>query len=281
MKAIITILVVVSFFSSEAQEKAETAPLVLSQIQVVPIQDSQFDRQYELYIELPEGYSENPDKRYSVLYYTDAVWHREILSGCAEFILTDAILVGISWQKDIDQELIDEHGIHVSRYRDYTVKKSADAGRQARYAFGNAASHLTFIKDDVIPFVEANYRARPEDRSYFGYSAGGLFGASVLLSQPETFKNYILGSPSVDGDIPILEQIGSTLNQEINASVFISYGTEEEELAGFGDQFIAMLKARNEKNLIIDYARIEGTHQTAFPMTGVKGMTWLLNRLEM
>lgn len=262
-------------FAQESVQTIKGSALVLPQIQVIPIKDTQANRSYELYVELPEGYSENPDKGYPVLYYTDAIWHMEILSGCAEFILTDVILVGISWQKDINQALIDEHGIHVSRYRDYTVRKSTNEARQAKYEFGNAGNHLEFIRNDVIPFVEANYRTKADQRSYFGYSASGLFGAYILLSQPETFKNYILGSPSVDGDIPILSQIEADLNQEVNANVFVSYGTLEDELSSYGDQLIEMLEARKDKNLSLNYVKIEGDHSAAFPMTGVKSIKWL------
>ena len=82
----------------------KSASLVLPQIQVVPIKDLNTARNYELYIELPEDYAENPSKKYPVLYYTDAVWHREMLSGATEYILEDVILVGISWQKDIAED---------------------------------------------------------------------------------------------------------------------------------------------------------------------------------
>ena len=53
--------------------------LELPRIQVIPIEDTKNDRQYELYIKLPEDYSENKDKKYPVLYSTDAMWHIEIL----------------------------------------------------------------------------------------------------------------------------------------------------------------------------------------------------------
>ena len=70
-----------SAFAQENNEKeftsnVEGTSLVLPQIQVVPIKDSKNERNYELYIELPEDYSENTNKTYTVLYYTDAVWHQ-------------------------------------------------------------------------------------------------------------------------------------------------------------------------------------------------------------
>ena len=76
-----------------------TSNFELPKIQVVPITDTNANRQYELYIKLPEAYSENNDKSYPVIYTTDAMWHMEMLSGSTEYMLEDVILVGISWQK--------------------------------------------------------------------------------------------------------------------------------------------------------------------------------------
>ncbi len=249
-----------------------------SGVQVIPIEDTGMRRQYELYIELPEGYSEHLEKRYPVLYYTDALWHIDILSAGAEYILTEAILVGISWQKDIDKDLLKEHGAHVSRYRDYSLIPSSSPELQAKYEFGQAANHLDFIRNDVIPYVEGHYRTDPDQRSYFGYSAGGVFGAYVLLSQPDTFKNYILGSPALKGDIPFLSGLKS--EEALNASIFISYGSLEEELGGYVDQLINLLNARNDKSLSLTHKVIEGNHQTAFPLTSVKAVTWLVQLLD-
>lgn len=255
----------------------KSVPLISDQVLVVPIKDTQNDRAYELYIELPEGYTENPDRQYPVLYYTDAKWHLEILAAGQEFIFNDLILVGISWQKDIDEALIKEHGQHVSRFRDYSVIPSNKPEIQDKYQLGQASNHLAFIRNDVFDYVEKNYRALEENRSYFGYSASGVFGCYTLLSQPETFKNYILGSPALNGDIPYFTELAAaSKGQEISANVFISYGTEEkEELSSYGEPFIALLKARNDQSLSITHKIIEGSHQTAFPLTGIKSMTWL------
>ena len=89
---------------SNINDKAKTETstnLELPKIQVVPIKDTKNDRQYELYIKLPEGYAENVYVNYPVIYFTDALWHIEILSGSADFLAKDAILVGISWEKNL------------------------------------------------------------------------------------------------------------------------------------------------------------------------------------
>jgi predicted alpha/beta superfamily hydrolase len=264
-------------------QAVEKSHLELPRIQVIPIQDAKNDRQYELYIKLPEGYSENNDTQYPVLYTTDAMWHIELLSAATEYIIEDIILVGISWQKDIDEDLRKDVGAHTSRYRDYSLRASSKPEHQAKLQFGQASNHLAFIRDDVIRFVENKYRTIPDSRTYFGYSLGGLFGAYILMAEPNTFKNYILGSPTLKGDIPMLTELGSNTalkRKGLNANVFISNGTLEEELGKHVKEFIALLKDRNDKSLTLEYQALEGDHSAAFPITGVSGITWLSQTLH-
>lgn len=259
---------------------AESASLVLPQIQVVPIKDSKTGGNYELYIELPEDYSENKDRTYPVLYYTDAMWHLEILSGSAEFMLEDAILVGVSWQKNLSDDLMDKYGAHASRFTDYSFWKKSNPNHPL-LKFGQADNHLEFIRNDVIKYVETNYRTDPNSRSYFGYSLSGAFGAYILLTQPDTFNNYILGSPLSQGIVPYLSEINSKLVQEetndsekLHANVFIAYGSLEEDTEEPTDEFIALLDDRN-LSLSIQRKTIEGDHQTAFPRVAVESVAWL------
>ena len=206
------------------------------------------------------------------------MWHIEILSSSTEYLMENAILVGISWQKDINEDLQEEVGAHASRYRDYTIRQSSNQEQQAKYQFGQASNHLDFLRNDVIKYVENNYRTDPANRTYFGYSLGGLFGAYILLAQPDTFKNYILGSPSLRRNIPHLSELGSNAalkRSGLNANVFISNGTLEKELGEHVKEFVTLLKNRNDESLALQHVVIEGSHQTAFPMTGVRSVTWL------
>jgi len=82
------ILVVMFLLPFLTIEAGETSDLTLPRIQVVPIKDTQADRQYELYIKLPEGYTKNKDKNYPVIYFTDADTHIELLSG-TEFLMEE------------------------------------------------------------------------------------------------------------------------------------------------------------------------------------------------
>ena len=266
-----------SLLNSDSQTGGKSF-LVLPHIEVIPVKDSETGRQYELYIRLPEGYSDTTGIQHPVIYYTDAMWHVEMLSGSAEFVTEDAILVGISWQKDINEDLIKERGAHVSRYRDYSILPSSNPEHQAKYQFGQAGNHLTFIRNDVISYIESHYRTDPDNRTYFGYSMGGKFGAYILLTQPDTFKNYILGSPSLWRENPHLSELAP--KAALNANVFISYGSLEEELREHIDTFIAMLKGKNDESLKLKQVVIEGSHQSAFPMTAVRSIYWLANLIK-
>ncbi|WP_406683723.1 serine hydrolase [Seonamhaeicola sp. MEBiC1930] len=256
-----------------------SSSLVLPQIQVVPIKDKKAEKNYELYIELPESYSENPNKTYPVLYYTDAMWHLEMLSGSSEFILEDLILVGISWQKGISDDLMEKYGAHASRFTDYSFWKKSNPNHPL-LKFGKAENHLEFIRSEVIKYVDNNYRTDPNSRSYFGYSLSGAFGAYILLTQPETFNNYILGSPLSKGLVPYLKEIDSQRvvpesDKKFHANVFMAYGSLEKGKDVPIEEYINLLDERKNLSLSIQNKTIVGDHQTAFPRVAVESVSWL------
>ncbi len=247
--------------------------------QVIPIQNAVTKQQYELYIKLPKGYSENKDTQYPVIYFTDAVWHFEILSAATEFMLEDVILVGISWQKDIADDLKEEYGTHASRFTDYSFWKKSNP-KHPKLKFGQAENHLAFIRNDVIQYVDSNYRTDPDSRTYFGYSLSGAFGAYILLTQTDTFDNYILGSPFSKGTNPYLLEINSkSISTEpdkydtVHANVFTAYGTLEKDKAEPTDEFIELIDRK--RGISVQSHVIEGDHSSAFPIIAVRSVAWL------
>lgn len=293
MRAIKLLVLLITIFANTAfaQENSvkertsngERSSLVLPHIQVVPIKDTKTERNYELYIKLPENYSENENKTYPVIYYTDAIWHVEMLSGSTEYMLEDVILVGISWQLDINEDLKKERGAHVSRFRDYSFRKSNKPKIQKKYQLGQGNKHLDFIRNDVFKYVENTYRTDPNSRTYFGYSMGGEFGAYILLTQPDTFNNYIIGSPSIKNEVAYLSELNtkfgpyeaSNRNSSMKANVFISYGSLEKNMVEPIDEFVKLLKDRRDNGLAVQKEVIDGNHGTAFPMTAVRSVAWL------
>ncbi len=276
ISAILTSFLIV-WLSNSAVQAGEVTKLTLPKIQVQPIKDSQSNKQYELYIKLPENYSKHQDKTFPVIYFTDAIWHVELLSGATEYIMEDAILVGISWQKDIPENLEQKYGAHFSRFGDYTFKKRKHPNIQ----FGQASSHLRFIREDVFKYIEKNYRTQPNNRTYFGFSAGGLFGTYALMAQPESFKNYILGSPSVRGDVADLFALENSKlkTKDLAINVFISYGELETKMIPHVEEFISTLKNNQYRGISsIQHSVIKSSgHSDSFPQVGVESVKWLSN----
>ncbi|OCQ19634.1 hypothetical protein A7985_19635 [Pseudoalteromonas luteoviolacea] len=266
---VIAVMVLLSVFKVQAKTlDAYSMP----RTEVVPIKSSVNGGQYELLVKLPEGYVDNPKQHYPVIYYTDAVWQIDLLSAATTFLMEDVILVGISWQKDMGK--LKGSSAHISRFRDYTVTPSKDEKRQAKYQFGKASEHLAFIRQDVIKLVETRYRTVPEQRAYFGYSLGGQFGLYALLAHPDTFKNYILGSPAIGGSIDYLSALLAKKNT-INANVFISYGDNEARLSKNVDTFLKVLKSHQKSQLALTHEVMKGDHSQAVPMTAARGVAWL------
>ena len=165
---------------------------------------------------------------------------------------------------------------HASRFRDYSIMKSKNPKRQR----GEARNHLTFIRNNVIKYVEKNYRTDPDNRTYFGYSLSGAFGVYVLLTQPDTIKNYIIGIPTTLSDDSYIyehEPIVALKQKNLNANVFVSIGAlENKDMVGQAIGLISMLKGKEYSNLSSKLVVIESAnHSTAFPVAAVRSMIWL------
>lgn len=276
---VITVTVFIVWSAAHAQTvKSTSQTYVMPRTEVLPIKNDVINAQYELYVKLPEDYEKNANKQYPVIYFTDAVWHIDILSAAAEYLFEEVILVGISWQIDIDETLKNKAGDHVSRHRDYTIKPSSKPKIQAKYQLGQAKQHLSFISEKVIKTVENNYRVDANKRTYFGYSTGGEFGTFILLTQPELFQNFIIGSPALKGDIAYLTELSQQKqikDKNLNANVYIAYGSEESKNSPYIQQLIKLLKAHNDKSLALTHEVVEGSHKTAFPMISLRSVKWL------
>ncbi len=139
----------------------------------------------EFYIQFPEGFDPESDKKYPVTYILDGENLLSALSVTQKFysggFIPDMILVGIS--------------NHQNRTRDLTptvVEPSWEPN-------GGADLFLKFIGEELIPFIEEKYPVT-DYRTLIGHSYGGLFAINTLLHQPELFENYLAIDPSLDWD---------------------------------------------------------------------------------
>ncbi|NVJ97309.1 MAG: alpha/beta hydrolase [Alphaproteobacteria bacterium] len=280
MKKFVILLVSIFLPLMDAQGSDHKSYEIL-RTEVVPITDSQTGRMYDLYIRLPEDYGKDAAEKHPVIYATDGDWHMPLLSGAAEFMLPNAIVVVMSWQKDSAKDFEGDERPFLSRFRDYTVLPWPNPDVQAKFKAGQAANHLAFIRDDVIKYVETTYQTDPAERIYFGFSLGGEFGSYILFEKPDTFKHYVLGSPAFDSEsFKFIQDLAAKRAEDgtsLNANVYVSVGENETDAIPFIESFMSLLQHHKTAGLNPKELEIveRSGHSEAFPATAVRSFKWL------
>lgn len=243
---------------------------VINNSQVIPIK-SKAGREYELVVVLPASYYTQPEKKYPVLYYVDAYWDTPLLVSTYGNLLFDNetpefIMVGLSYPQgaNYDQE----------RRLDLTFTKSGFGNSGGAYVF------LDFIKQQVAPLIEKDFRGLSSDRVLSGSSLGGLFALTAAYAADNFFSGYIAISPAVQWDDNALLKLDQTYaqkNKSLNARIFTSYGTAE--YAAFRDpiiQFQKQLAARKYQGLDLQNYAMEGIEHAGVKGDGyVRGLMWI------
>ncbi|WP_292071064.1 alpha/beta hydrolase [Brevundimonas sp. UBA7534] len=213
--------------SSASVAQAEGAPYVLKGTQVWSVPDPVSGRDYEVFVSLPASYEANPQRRYAVLYVTDADYAFPIIRQIARRVNLDGpvieefILVGLSYSQG-------DSGT-VSRNRDYTPTPNGPSSASSTL-HGGGAAYQAYLQAQAIPFVEDRFRADPARRVMLGHSYGGLLGAQIMFTDPGLFSAYVLGSPSFWFDrrhIMKMEADYARAHDDLPADVFMYVGAWE------------------------------------------------------
>jgi len=205
----------------------EGGPYVLKNTQVWTVPDPVSGRDYEVFVSLPASYETSPQRRYPVLYVTDADYAFPIIRQIARRVnldgpvLEEFILVGLPYSRG-------DSGT-VSRNRDYTPTPNGPRGASST-VHGQGATYQTYLKTQALPFIETRFRADPARRVLLGHSYGGLLAAQVLFTDPSLFHAYVLGSPSFWFDkrhMMTMEADYARNHRDLTADVFMYVGAYE------------------------------------------------------
>jgi predicted alpha/beta superfamily hydrolase len=214
------------------------------------------DDTFHIYISLPDDYN-NTDKRYPALYVLDGDISYGIAAGITRYLeiggnIPELIVIGIGYG---------------------AIDKSAGNKRNRDYRPGvnsGAESFLKFVNDELIPYVDGNFRTALEDRTITGYSLGGLFALYSLFTQPGIFNKYVVGSPYLIPDNFVIfdyeEQASPTFN-DLSVNVFISVGSEASEEKYFNpiDELVSIMQTRDYPNLKLETKVFDGSDHLVGP----------------
>ncbi len=206
----------------------------------------EINQEYELQISLPAGYA-NSNKKYPVVYLMDSQWDFPLVTALYgqqyyDGFIPEMIIVGITWG-----------GPHPKpdslRARDYTPTNEKRLPQS-----GGADKFLSFIKNQVFPFIESNYRADKNDRTLMGCSLGGLFAMYTLFTQPGMFNRYVAASPAYGWGNEILYQYEKKYfenKSKPGAKLFMCVGGVETSVPGF-EKLTSFLNDRHYSSLQIE-----------------------------
>ena len=229
------------------------------------------DREYKMYVTYAID-SLVAGKKYPVLFYTDgwyAVDFFNVMSGWLRVpkVIEPVILVGISFEAN------DDTWLNV-RGNDFLPNiNNPDTANGAK-------NFLSFIKQELIPYVEKNYPVDSTDRGLYGYSYGGLFATWVLREEPLLFKRMGIGSPSLWYQKFALlkdKQLLDNIKNANNLKVFVEYGTSESETQKSGAEQLFELFNAN-KNIQSTKFILDGAHFSAYPATCMKALSYLYEK---
>ena len=195
------------------------------------------ERQYWVY--LPASYNNNNTSQYPVLYLLDGNVHFHSVSGMVDFMST-----GYNGNNQIPELIV--VGIpNTDRTRDLTPTHSKIGLAGEEHAFlessGGGDNFLKFIKDELFPKIETNFRTLPY-RILVGHSFGGLIALYALINKPQMFNSYIAIDPSLFWDNDLLSRmikgkIGRI--KKLRASVFLSLANTPDLVKGSEKKFKA------------------------------------------
>ena len=198
-----------------------------------PIMHEDFASEYlahprNVLVWLPPGYREESGRRYPVLYMHDGqnlmrpedafggvAW--EVDQTARQLILTGAI------------EPIIIVGIYNTPHRvnEYTHVR-AEAGKMKGHG-GQAEKYGRMIIDELKPFIDREYRTRPE-REFTGLggsSLGGLVSIYLALSRPDVFSRVAALSPSAWWANNQIIRDAAKLGERLPVRIWLDIGKRE------------------------------------------------------
>ncbi|SDG41785.1 alpha/beta hydrolase-fold protein [Chitinophaga filiformis] len=212
MKHIITAFLVLSFLTASAQEIVRDS-----------IYSNVLKEQRKIEVVMPDNYK--PGERFEVTYVTDGEWNTKIVAQLQRFAQIQFMPPNII--VSLPNTYVNKDNYRV---RDFTPYKIPD-----NKLTGGADDFLSFLKTELIPYIEKKYPTKGF-RTYYGGSLGGVFGLYTFFKEPTLFQSYLLADPAFWwGNGFLMKMAGDSLPSLPNPERTLLFtGREGQALKGMG-----------------------------------------------
>ncbi|NIM57957.1 MAG: tetratricopeptide repeat protein [Candidatus Aminicenantes bacterium] len=240
---ILSVLLFVAAFSKTGMTQVEGDDVVIGKS--LTIKSKIFNAEMPVLISVPQGYDTSSTK-YAVLYDL-ASWQFAYDYGAVDYLaigmfIPNMIIVGAP-----------------PLQRGYVPTPFEERGEE----LSGADLSIKFLKEELIPFVEKNYRTN-KFRILYGHSINGLFTMYTLFNYPDLFSAYIAGSPWFQNNdqywLKNIERMAKVRKVD-DKFLFMTVGKEEDELTL--DTYKELEKWMNDNpitGLTWKSAWVEGNH---------------------
>ena len=256
-------------------------PLTIERTEVRVLASESNGIRYKLYVSLPHSYAEG-SSRYPVVYLLDADYSFLIARNIGDHLaerqhLRELIFVGIAYDGPLQYRM--------NRTRDYTplFSPTGGYGPEMQKVSGGGPKFRSFLEQELIPFIDRNYRTVAGDRTLVGHSYGGLFASWNVLLEPSLFQRYIVVSPSLwyhDRWIFELEKERAKSGKALRARMYLAVGAlernEERDMPDDLRAFARKLQSRHYAGLVLSSAVLDDeTHNSVFPRALSNGLRFV------
>lgn len=260
--------------------KCERHKVTLENTEQWKLRSKFIDQEYILQIYIPPIYT-NSSRSFPVLYLLDSDKSFGMAKDIVEWLIwcqeiPEIIIVGIAYGEGVEQWW-------QKRSRDYTPTKDKTRLWGDFPLAGGARDFLRFFKVELVPFIDAHYPTKTDDRTIIGLSIGGLFGAYTMLADPSLFRRYIMISPAFIWDDGVLfNQLTDFMHihNSLNATIYSVIGDldEKDNIIKPWKKFFDILGSEGLKGLNYSNEVVVGeTHISIYPHGMTRGLKYVFS----
>ena len=225
------------------------------------VQSEILGEERQIFVNLPKGYAQDTDERYSVLYVLDGETHFKMASGIVDWLsgaaaqMPRTIVVGVANTPDPR-----------TRARDFTRNPQAGGSNDGVNNF------RTFLRDELIPYIDENFRTHPF-RILSAHSLAGLFTIDTMITDTNLFKGYIAISPyfiADASDTGLNARVSQYLEnrESLQVTLYSSLGGNEGNLKPEFDKFQNTLQSAKIDGLAFETSLLDSqTHMATPPVS--------------
>ncbi len=204
-----TVLIIFILINCISYSQNNSGALISSERNTINSEFLNEERTFQVY--LPPSYHFSDKGNFPVVYLIDGDYNFNFDTALIEYLsnvsnkIPEMIVVGISDKGNANYKI------------NCTPTDASDKK-------GNATNFMSFIDEELKPYINKNYKASNYS-IVIGHSIGGLFVTNYLLENPKSFNTFIAIDPALWwGDYEIIKRADSIYKdkKELDANFYIS-----------------------------------------------------------